>query len=188
MSERKKIEERLRKKEQEVQVLEDKLRTAHVYVGALRDVLKLIDDEPEQNSEIILRSGSAVAQARDVILQIGEPIHINDIMKALGKEATREQRASLTSSLAAYVRRNEIFSRPAPNTFGLLELGHKTAEESDSEPPAGFGRVKAAEPSAPAEPKIAPRPPVPPPPPLRVASIPTPVAKKPLEEDDDIPF
>ena len=47
---------------------------------------------------------------------------------------------SLASSLAAYVRRGEIFSRPAPNTFGLLELGHLGGEEAE-EPPSGFGKV-----------------------------------------------
>jgi hypothetical protein len=34
--------------------------------------------------------------------------------------------------LAAYVRRGEIFTRPSPNTFGLLELGHDN--EADASP------------------------------------------------------
>lgn len=144
MSERGVIKDRLRKKEQEIQSLEEKLRTAKTYVNALQDILKMLDKvEPEQPAEATLRPGSAVSQARDVIFRNGAPVHINDLLEALGKEATREVRVSLTSSLAAYVRRNEIFTRPAPNTFGLIELGHKTVEEEEERtPPQGFGRSR----------------------------------------------
>jgi hypothetical protein len=93
----------------------------------------------EGGGRAILRPGSGVAQARSVILTKGEPVHINDILAGLGKEPTRENRASLTSSIAAYVRRGEVFTRSAPNTFGLMELGHETTPEEDEELPAGFG-------------------------------------------------
>jgi hypothetical protein len=142
MSERKKIEDRLRKKEQEVGALEEKLKAARVYVQALRDILKMLgaDSDDTADAETVLRQGSAVAEARQVILNKRSPVHINDILEALGREATREAKASLTSSLAAYVRRGEIFTRPAPNTFGLAELGHETTDDEGPEPPADFGK------------------------------------------------
>jgi hypothetical protein len=145
MSERKKIEDRLRKKEQEIVSMEEKIKATRIYVQALRDILKMLSSDvtetPEVDGEITLRSGSAVDQARRVILDKGVPVHIDDILAALGKDATREAKASLTSSLAAYVRRDEIFTRPAPNTFGLVELGHISSDEvSSGEPPADFGR------------------------------------------------
>lgn len=147
MSERAKIKERLRKKEIEIQTLDEKIRSARIYVQALNDVLKMLDNDPDDSSpETVLRPGSAVAQARDVILRIGKPVHINDLLEELGKEASREGRASLTSSLAAYVRRGEIFTRPAPNTFGLLELGHHSDDSDSPTPPAGFGRSTALSP------------------------------------------
>jgi hypothetical protein len=141
MSERDKIAERLRKKEQEIQTLEEKLRAARVYVQALQDVLKMLNDGPEaSSSEVALKPGSAVAQAREIILQRGSPVHISDLLVALGRESNRDSRASLTSSLAAYVRRGDIFTRPAPNTFGLVELGHGAARsEATTEPPPDFG-------------------------------------------------
>jgi hypothetical protein len=149
MSERKKIQDRLRKKEQEIVALEEKIKAAKIYVQALRDILKMLGsdifDEPEAGAEATLRSGSAVDQARRVILDKGIPVHIDDILAALGKDATREAKASLTSSIAAYVRRDEIFTRPAPNTFGLVELGHTSSEDIGNEPPANFGRPKPAE-------------------------------------------
>jgi hypothetical protein len=145
MSERKKIEDRLRKKEQEIISLEDKIKTAKVYVQALRDILKMlgsdVSEDNEADAEATLRSGSAVDQARRVILDRGVPVHIDEILAALGKDATREAKASLTSSIAAYVRRDEIFTRPAPNTFGLVELGHVSSDDNfASEPPPDFGR------------------------------------------------
>jgi hypothetical protein len=146
VSERKAIEDRLRKKQAEIATLEEKLKGAKFYVQALQDVLKLLSkDDAGEAMESKLRPGSAVAQARDVILERGEPVHLDDILESIGKEVTRESRASLAGSIAAYVRREDIFTRPAPNTFGLVELGHTTIdEEEEVEPPAGFGRQPVA--------------------------------------------
>jgi len=142
MSERHIIEERLKKKESEIQGLEEKLRSARVYAQALQDVLKLLGGKPDEAllSEPGLRPGSSVDRAREAILQNGKPLHINDLLETLGLETTREGRASLTSSLSAYVRRNEIFTRPAPSTFGLVELGHHQEDMDPDEPPKGFGK------------------------------------------------
>jgi hypothetical protein len=139
MGEREIIQDRIRKKEQEIQWLEEKIRAARIYVQALQDVLKVMDGA-QKEGESGLKPGSNVAQARELILRRGAPVHINDLLTGLGKEVTRETRASLTGTIAAYVRRGEIFSRPAPNTFGLIELGHTTTVEEHLEPPPGFGR------------------------------------------------
>ena len=141
MSEREVIQVKIRKKEHEIQALEEKLKTARVYLQALQDISKAFSKDQIPITESVLREGSAVAQARELILRMGNPIHINDILDGLGRGLTRESRASLTSSIAAYVRRGEIFTRSAPNTFGLLELGHETSSDSEplSEPPDEFG-------------------------------------------------
>lgn len=144
MSERNKIEERLRKKEQEIISMEEKIKASKIYAQALRDILKMLSATPSETiySEIetTLRAGSTVDQARRIILEKGIPVHVDEILLALGKEVTRETKASLTSSLAAYVRREDIFARPAPNTFGLIELGHaQIYTNTSSEPPVGFG-------------------------------------------------
>ena len=141
MSEREVIQVKIRKKEHEIQALEEKLKTARVYLQALQDISKAFSKDQIPITESVLREGSSVAQARELILRMGNPIHINDILDGLGRGLTRESRASLTSSIAAYVRRGEIFTRSAPNTFGLLELGHETSSDSAplSEPPDEFG-------------------------------------------------
>jgi hypothetical protein len=152
MNERRKIEDRIKKKEAEIADLEGKIRDARVYMQALGDVLKLLPRESDSgaaDSDTPLRAGSTVSQARVAILSDGSPMHINKLLEVLGKEQTRENVASLGSSLAAYVRRSEIFTRPAPNTFGLAELGHfppTVAEPPPApEPPSGFGALKGVE-------------------------------------------
>ena len=151
MSERKTIERELLRKQREVAGLESKLQNAKVYVTALQKVLKLLDDANEEidQTDAKLRDGSAVAQARLIILDKDCPVHIDDLLISMGKEVTRDAKASLASSLAAYVRRSEIFSRPAPNTFGLIELGHDTDDfDPQDEPVGGFGREAVAPASA----------------------------------------
>ena len=149
MSERSVIEAQLAKKEAEVLLLEEKLKSARIYVKALQDVIKEIHrdtssvESVEVESEVALRKGSAVAKAREVIVSRGAPIYIDDLIKALGREITRETKASLTSSLAAYVRKGEIFTRPAPSTFGLIELNHYEIEETQDGPPPGFGKTSS---------------------------------------------
>lgn len=141
MIDRAQIEARYTKKQAEIAALEEKLRTAKAYLGALSDILRLSDQSDGAPSETKLRAGSAVAQARDIILARRAPVHIDDMLRAMGKEVTRDSKASLAGSLAAYVRREDIFSRPAPNTYGLIELGHTTVadEEDVSDLPAEFG-------------------------------------------------
>jgi len=145
MSERRKIEERVRKKEAEIQALEAQIQEAKVYLQALNDVLKMFPKEAAgaAPSISVLRPGSLMAQARDVILKHGSAMHISDLVKELGKEPTRENRASLGGSLAAYVRRGEIFTRPAPNHFGLVELGED--EAMPDSPPEDFGALSSAD-------------------------------------------
>jgi hypothetical protein len=191
MDERRKIEDRLRKKEQEVQALEDRLKTARVYVQALQDVLKMLNTSGASPSAgAVLKNGSTVAQARDIILDRGEPVHITALLQAMGKEASRENRASLVSSLAAYVRRGDIFTRPAPNTFGLAELGHgQSEEEEEEEPPPSFGRVSPMERAPPKIPLATPR--TPPSPSKTQPSAPPATstsAGRYNDLDDDIPF
>jgi hypothetical protein len=148
VSERKRIEERLRKKQSEVASLEEKIKAAKVYINALQDVLKMLgrEDEGVEEPEAKLRPGSSVAQARESILARGEPMHLDDLLTSMGKDVNSANKASLGGSLAAYVRDNDIFCRTAPNTFGLIELGHRSGEdETEEEPPAGFGRDPVAE-------------------------------------------
>lgn len=143
MSEKKKIEDKLARKLREIVNLEQKIKDAKVYVRALKDVLKMLgNDNSDELTESKLKTGSAAAQAKQIIEDAKMPLHIDQILEAMGKEITRDTKSSVTSSLAAYVRRGDIFIRTAPNTFGLIELGHTEREIVASAPPDGFGDIK----------------------------------------------
>ena len=144
MHERKKIEDRIRKKEAELQELEMQIREGRVYVQALQDVLKMLPKDTRESDSgtdepTALRDGSLASMARESILKLGKAAHVSELLTAIGKEDTRENRTSLSGTLAAYVRKGEIFTRPAPNRFGLVELGHIQQATNLAHPPDDFG-------------------------------------------------
>jgi hypothetical protein len=151
MGEREKVLERKRKKEAEIQELESQIKDARVYLQALDDVLRLFPREADAtHAATLLRPGSLVAQAREAILKHGAPMHVTALVKALGRDATRASQTGIAGSIAAYVRKGEIFTRAGPNTFGLIELA-KTGSavvEAIDEPPADFGQDPAPAPAA----------------------------------------
>lgn len=136
MASRRQIEGMAKKKEQEIQELEAKIKDAKIYLQALQDVLKKFPKDATDKiaPESVLRPGSMVAQAREAILAIGKPMHVDEILRATDKELSRGNRTALGGSISAYVRKGIIFTRVGPNTFGLVEL-----EKDQTEPPEGFG-------------------------------------------------
>jgi hypothetical protein len=141
MMSRRKIEERILKKHQEIQELESQMREARAYIQALQDVAKMLPREGDAERETsdvspageTMRSGSMVADARDAILAARKALHVVDILKASGRENNRKNRTGMSGSLAAYVRRREVFTRPKPNTYGLIELS--TSENASNPQP-----------------------------------------------------
>jgi len=110
------------KKEQEIADLEQKIRDARIYLQAIQDSIKVLPrDFSESEKPKELRPGTTIAKTRDLIRNAGRPLHITDLLKALGKPVDKKHKLSLSGSLAAYVRDGQIFNRPAPNTFGLIE-------------------------------------------------------------------
>ena len=139
MADRRQIEGMARKKEQEIEELESQIKEARIYLQALQDVLKRFPREHDEaaDADATLRPGSLVAQAREVLLKRAKSLHVEQILKDLGKEPTRENKTALGGSISAYVRKGIIFTRDAPNTFGLVELSRRAG--SHLEPPEGFG-------------------------------------------------
>lgn len=139
----KKFDEKIKIKEQEIQDLEMKLREAKVYLQALIDASKLLPKEEDRNNrsttESMLKPGSSMALTMALLKKAGRPLHITEILQALGKSVDKKSRVSLGASLGSYVRKKEIFTRPSPNTFGLISMG--ISEEV--EPPEYFGLAKA---------------------------------------------
>jgi hypothetical protein len=115
------------KKQQEIEELQAEIERAKVYLQAIMDSIKVLPKEINSNGnsarQPTLRPGTALAKTRDAILTAGRPLHISEIVSAVGKQQDSKTRLSLAGSIAWYVRRKQVFTRPAPNTFGLIEMG-----------------------------------------------------------------
>jgi hypothetical protein len=135
MISRQRLESRIRQKEQEIQSLELSIREAKSYLQALQDMLKMLPKDG--NARDTLRHGSDLAKARDAIRAAARPLHISAILSAIGKENSKKNRVSLGGSLSGYVRKEAIFTKPAPNTFGLVDLPDGNA----AVPPDEFGKT-----------------------------------------------
>ncbi len=129
------------KKKQEVRQLEMKLREASAYLQALQDSIKVLSREAGEpiEGEQTLRPNTVLANTRELLRNHGKPMHINDILKGLGKPIDKKSKVSLSGSLSGYVRNQTIFNRPAPNTFGLLEFEYQDSAKTDTIVPDTFG-------------------------------------------------
>jgi hypothetical protein len=138
------FDRRIDKKRQEIASLKQQLLTAETYLEAMLDMAKLLPKEGGKEPE--LRAGSDLARARDFIKVHGRPQHVTDILKGLGKEVNKPNKISLSGSLGGYARKGVIFTKPAPNTFGLIEFenGGENKPEETFEQPDVFSAVPAA--------------------------------------------
>lgn len=137
---REEFQKRIEKKNLEIAELELQIREAAAYIQALQDSLRLLPkdtDVKQINPEQTLRPGTGIYNAKEAIRKAGKPLHISEILKAVGLPVDKKNRLSLAGSLASYARRKEIFTRPAPNTFGLAEL--KLSTDSPMKLPDNFG-------------------------------------------------
>jgi hypothetical protein len=134
MGMREKLEERIRKKEAEIQDCEGRIREARAYIQALQDATKLLPRENigPASATTGLRPGSSAYKAWVVLQQSGAPLHITEILELIDMANTKTNRISLGGTLSRYARSNQIFVKTAPNTFGLIAL-------PGDEPPENFG-------------------------------------------------
>lgn len=122
MNTRRKVEAKISQKEKEIQSLETQLAEANAELKGMKEILKILPREAVTNKNI-LRSGSMADKAYKALNKAGQPLYIDDILQSMKKAVNKKNRVSISSVLSQYARKHEIFSRPAPNTFGLLEWG-----------------------------------------------------------------
>jgi intergrase/recombinase len=138
MSSRNAIERMIEKAEEEQAALRKQIELKDAYIQGLKDTVRHFPKSQEKpNGQTALRAGSDIAKAREIILKEGKPMHIAEIIKRLGKEVTKQNKASLSSYIGSFVRNGEHFTRPAPNTFGIVEFEENLGA---GEPPQDFGK------------------------------------------------
>ncbi len=129
MTARAELRKLIEKKRDEMAALQTKVRESEVYIRALEEALQVLPSRERVdngNAGGVLRQGSKAALARQAILAAGRPMHVEEILQAMKQESTRSNRVIIGGSVSAYVRKGEIFTRTAPNTFSLIELQGKT--------------------------------------------------------------
>ena len=142
MTVRDQFQKLLERKHQEIHDLEMKLEKAKTYAQAIQDSMSLLPkDTSLAEDEQTLRPGTALSKTREILKSSGKPMHITEILKALNQPIDKKHRLSLSGSLSTYVRKSVIFNRPAPNTFGLIEMNTLT-DEGAVELPDDFGSVQ----------------------------------------------
>lgn len=136
------------KKQQELLDLDSdyemRRREVRSYIQALQDSLKMLPRDVQNGSaDYALRPNSALAHARDAIRAAGSPLPIADILKAIGKPPDKNSRVSLAGTLSGYAREGKVFTKTAPNTFGLLEFDkERAAGSAEDELPEDFGSMQ----------------------------------------------
>ena len=138
MSSRNAIEKMIKTAEEEQAYLRKQIELKDAYIQGLKDTMRYLPKSPDKsNGKTALRAGSDIAKAREIIIKEGKPMHVAEIIKRLGKEVTKQNRASLSSYIGSFVRSGEYFTRPAPNTFGVVEFEEN---QGATEPPPDFGK------------------------------------------------
>ncbi len=137
------LERKIESQRQDILRLEGELLEKNAFLQGLIEALKLFPKNivNDKKTETVLRPGSDMAKARDYLASHGSPAHIVDILEGIGKENSKLNRLSLSSSLAGYARKHEIFEKTDPNTFTLIGLLVGSSESSIQEPPQSFGQI-----------------------------------------------
>lgn len=130
------FEKKIKLKEEEARELEQRLAQTRAQLDAFREALRIVSRSADGTSGDNLRPGSLVDQARKKLLEVGKPLHVDKLLIAIGKENNKNNKTSLAGSLGQYVRQGIIFTKPAPNTFGLKEF----EEMNQDDVPENFGR------------------------------------------------
>lgn len=146
-----KLTSEIGKQQSKIAKLRHDLKSAEIYLQAQMDMLNLIpkEDGGPSNDDASLRTGSDPARVREILVSAGKPMHVMDLLTKLGKEPNPANRATLSGTLGRYVAKNKVFTKTAPNTFGLLAFsasGPTPLVLDIAEPdeiPAAFGKPEA---------------------------------------------
>jgi hypothetical protein len=142
------------KQQSKIAKLRHDIKSAEIYLQAQIDTLNLFpkEDGSASNDDASLRTGSDPARVREILSAAGKPMHVMELLTKLGKDQNPANRATLSGTLGRYALKNKVFTKTAPNTFGLLSSPGKilavvTIDPSTEDIPVSFGTAAADVPS-----------------------------------------
>ena len=117
------IEKRIVKERQKIAELQLEIERSEAFVRGLQEALQILPKEKlgdYSKTRVQLRAGSDMGKAQKLISGAGRAMHLDEIIEGIGKTVTDQNRLSISGSLNKYVRKKAVFTRSAPNTFGLI--------------------------------------------------------------------
>ena len=120
MNLRREFEKLIEKKRGEIIEAEKAISSAEAYIQAMTDAIKRLPKD-EVSAAPPVRPGSDVEKIRDAILSAEKPLHISEIILALGRNDDAESKAKIAGLLGWYTTKGKVFTKTAPNTYGLVE-------------------------------------------------------------------
>jgi hypothetical protein len=137
MNLRREFEKLIEKKRGEIVDAQKAIAAAEAYIQAMLDAIKKL---PKEESALApsVRPGSDVEKIRDAILNAGKPLHLSEIILALGRNDDADSKAKIAGLLGWYTTKGKVFTKTAPNTFGLVE-------SAPPDLPAQFGDIEQRE-------------------------------------------
>jgi hypothetical protein len=115
---------RIEKKRAEVDEMRMKLRMEERYLEAMLDTYKILPRSDSNGSAPnAFRRGSGASKAYEALKRVGHPMHVKELAQAIGLKLDRASTQGLASAIRLYLMKGEIFTKPAPNTYGLVEFG-----------------------------------------------------------------
>jgi hypothetical protein len=137
MTLRREFEKLIEKKRTEIVDAQKAIAGAEAYIQAMMDAIKKLPKDDNAPAPLV-RPGSDVEKIRDAILNARKPLHISEIIVALGRNDDADSKAKIAGLLGWYTSKGKVFTKTAPNTFGLVET-------SPPDLPPQFGTTEETE-------------------------------------------
>jgi hypothetical protein len=120
MNLKREFEKLIEKKKTEILEAQKAISSAEAYIQAMLDAIKKLPKD-DSDSAPLVRAGSDVEKVREAILNAGKPLHISEIITALGRQDDADTKAKIAGLLGWYTSKGKVFTKTAPNTYGLVE-------------------------------------------------------------------
>ena len=125
---RAKLEEKIKREKKQAL---DQVSKLEAKLSAFEDTLKLMEKENAEPANSDLRPNSDVFRIREFLRISGKPMNLSEILVLMEKPDTTENKNNIRGSIGRYAREGRIFVQTGPNTYGLVELGHKAPDLDD---------------------------------------------------------
>jgi hypothetical protein len=109
-------------KKAEIASLETALNKEKAFLAGLEQAEQLIPADADSGAAVELRAGTDLAKARDILREARMPLHVDELLKRMGKEVNKKTKGALAGSIGYYIRQGIVFIKTGPNIFGLVEF------------------------------------------------------------------